>query len=204
MKTKVYNLKNEPVGEVELDDSIFTRSWNPDLVHQALLAQAANRRPSLAHAKTRAEVSGGGRKPWRQKGTGRARHGSIRSPLWRGGGVSHGPTNKKIFARKINKKMLRAAIHSVLSKRLKLNELKVLDSLKLESAKTKVLFSVLKVLCGAMPNALLITASDNDKIHRAARNIPKVKNLYVGSLNVEDLLKYKAILLEKNAIAEIK
>ena len=120
MKAKVYNLKGEVVKETELSDVIFLHPWNSDLVYQALRIQTANRRHPLAHAKNRAEVSGGGRKPWKQKGTGRARQGSIRSPIWKGGGVTHGPTKEKIFARKLNKKMLRGAIHSVLAKRFKL------------------------------------------------------------------------------------
>ena len=125
MKTAVYNLKGKKVSEIDLSDAVFSRSWNPDLVHQALLAQMGNRRRPLAHTKDRSEVSGGGKKPWKQKHTGRARHGSIRSPIWKGGGVTHGPTKEKIFEKKINKKMLRVAIHSVLSQRLKIDELRV-------------------------------------------------------------------------------
>jgi len=205
MKTAVYNLKGEAVGEIDLSDAVFARPWNSDLVHQALVTQAANRRQPLAHTKGRGEVSGGGKKPWRQKHTGRARHGSIRSPLWRGGGVTHGPLKERVFAKKINKKMLKAALACVLSRRLQLSELKVVDSLDLTSHKTKELAGQ---LCGFLktkvPNALLISPVGNTNLNRAARNLPKVKNITPNALNVEDLLKYKTILLDKRAATEIK
>lgn len=200
MKTKLYNLKGEAIGEVELSDKIFAREWNSDLVHQALLAQQANRRLPWAHAKNRGEVRGGGKKPWKQKHTGRARHGSIRSPLWKGGGVTHGPVKDRDYSQKINKKMLRVAIYSVLSKKLAEGQLKVVDSLNLEAPKTKLLFSVIK---NFLP-AVLVAAAENKSINRASRNIQKAKSLNGSSLNVEDLLKYKNVLVEKKAIAEIK
>lgn len=200
MKAPVYNLQNEAVGEVELSDKIFARPWNADLVHQALLAQQANRRIPWAHTKGRSEVSGGGKKPWKQKHTGRARHGSIRSPIWRGGGTTHGPSKERDFSQKINKKMLRAAIYSVLSKKLAEGKLKVVDSLVLELPKTKTLFSAIK---NVLP-ALLVSTIKNQNLNRASRNIPRAKSLNGASLNVEDLLKYKNILLDQNAVAEIK
>jgi len=203
MRAKVYNLKGEVVKETDLNDAIFLRPWNSDLVYQALRIQTANRRHPLAHAKNRAEVSGGGRKPWKQKGTGRARQGSIRSPIWKGGGVTHGPTKEKIFARKLNKKMLRGAIHSVLAKRFKLEELKIIDSLEPQNPKTKEMFRSLKAFL-KNPNALLVTATGQKNIHLASRNIPKVKDIRASSLNVEDLLKYKNILIEEKALLEIK
>lgn len=200
MKARVYNLKNEAVGEIELSDKIFARPWNADLVHQALLTQQANRRIPWAHTKGRSEVSGGGKKPWKQKHTGRARHGSIRSPIWRGGGTTHGPSKDRDFSQKINKKMLRAAIYSVLSKKLSEGKLKVVDSLALEMPKTKTLFSVIK---NVLP-ALLVSTIKNQNLNRASRNIPRAKSLNGASLNVEDLLKYKNILVDQNAVAEIK
>lgn len=200
MKTQVYNLKGDVVGDIELSDKVFAREWNPDLVHQAVLAQAANRRLPWAHAKNRAEVSGGGRKPWKQKHTGRARHGSIRSPIWRGGGVTHGPLKDRSYEQKINKKMLRVAIHSVLSKKLAEGELRVVDSLNLEVPKTKALFGAIKKF---LP-ALLVADSQNKAINRASRNIPRAKSLNGASLNVEDLMKFKTILLDKSAVVEIK
>lgn len=200
MKVQIYNLKNEAVGEIELSDKIFARPWNADLVHQALLAQQANRRIPWAHTKGRSEVSGGGKKPWKQKHTGRARHGSIRSPIWRGGGTTHGPSKERDFSQKINKKMLRAAIYSVLSKKLAEGKLKVVDSLALELPKTKTLFAVIKKV---LP-ALLVSTIKNQNLNRASRNIPRAKSLNGASLNVEDLLKYKNILLDQNAVTEIK
>lgn len=204
MKANIYNLKGEIVGDIELDENIFNRFWNADLVQQALLAQMNNRRQPLAHAKGRGEVRGGGKKPWRQKGTGRARHGSIRSPIWKGGGVTHGPVKERNYSQKINKKMLRGAIYSILSKRLSLNELKIIDTLKLNSPKTKELVSNLKGILKNSINALIIPTMDNKLIFRASANIPKVKCIHTNSLNVEDLLKYKNILIDQKAIAEIK
>lgn len=204
MKTEIYNLKGEIAGEIDLQDEIFARPWNADLVHQALLAQVANRRQPLAHTKNRGEVSGGGRKPWRQKHTGRARHGSIRSPLWIGGGVSHGPRNERVFAKKINRKMRRAAIAAILSKRLADKEIKIVESLNLEAPKTKILLDNLKPFFAEKPNALLVPSPENKNIYKASRNVPKLKALDPKSLNVEDLLKYKQILIDKNALAHIK
>lgn len=202
MKASVYNVKNEVVGEVDLSEGIFNRSWNPDLVHQVLLAKAANRRKPTAHTKNRAEVRGGGAKPWRQKGTGRARHGSRRSPLWKGGGATFGPTKEKNYEQKINKKMLRAALHSALSKKLADGELKIVNSLSLADHKTKNLYAVLKVMQAF--NSLLVPAKENKPIYRACSNLPKAKCLAANSLNVEDVLKYKTVLLDKEALGEIK
>lgn len=200
MKVPLYNLQGESVGEVELKDAIFGRPWNPDLVHQVLRVQMANRRESIAHTKGRGEVRGGGRKPWRQKGTGRARHGSIRSPLWVGGGVTHGPTKDKIFTRRINKKMVRGAIHSVLSRKLRDQELKVLESFPANINKTKEAAKSLR----AFPRALIVTPRSRPELHRTVRNIPKVKAIPPHALNVYDLLRHREILIDKAAISEIK
>lgn len=201
MKLSVYNLKNETVGEVELSDAIFNRDWNPDLVHQVLLVKSANRRNSTAHTKTRGEVRGGGIKPWRQKGTGRARHGSRRSPLWKGGGVTFGPRNDRNYALKINKKMLRAALHSALSKKIVDGQLRIIESLKMADHKTKNVYGALKNLQAL--NALVVPAKDNKAIYRACSNIPKVKCAAAGALSVVDVLKYKNVLLDKEALQEI-
>ncbi|HDH31385.1 MAG TPA: 50S ribosomal protein L4 [Candidatus Wolfebacteria bacterium] len=204
MNVDVFDKQNNKVGKVELPDRIFAIKWNADLVHHALQAQIANSRQNLAHAKTRAEIRGGGRKPWRQKGTGRARHGSIRSPIWIGGGATHGPLKEKIFEKKVNKKMRRLAIFSALSKKLKDGELKVIDSLKLTDFKTKELFQVLKSVLSSQPNVILISSLDTKNIHQAISNIKKVDAISSRSLNVYDLLKYKNIILEKDAIKEIE
>ncbi|OGY62233.1 MAG: 50S ribosomal protein L4 [Candidatus Harrisonbacteria bacterium RIFCSPHIGHO2_01_FULL_44_13] len=204
MKTQVYNLKGENVGEINLPNNIFSRPWNSDLVHQVLRAQLANRRQPWAHAKGRGEVSGGGKKPWRQKHTGRARHGSIRSPIWKGGGVTHGPVKEKKYELKINKKMLRAAIYSALSKKLADNELKIIDSLKLNSFKTKELNLALGQFLKKSLSALLVPAMENKLIYRASRNIPNIKSSSSNALNVYDILKYKNVLIDKEAVPEIK
>jgi large subunit ribosomal protein L4 len=205
MTIDVYNLKNEKVGRTELPDSVFGVPWKPALVKQVVEAQLANRRRPWAHAKTRAEVRGGGRKPWRQKGTGRARHGSIRSPLWKGGGKAHGPLKDRDYSQKINKKMNKAAIFSVLSKKLKDDEVKILDSLRMESPKTKGIFNNLKNFI--KPNkksknldALLIPELENKMVYRAAANLPKTKILAPQSLNVYDLVNHKHIFVAQDAV----
>jgi len=204
MITDLYNQKNKKIGTVDLPERIFGAKWNADLVHQVLVAQMANSRKPIAHAKGRSEVSGGGKKPWRQKGTGRARHGSIRSPLWKGGGVSHGPVKEKIYKLKVNKKMSQSAIFSVLSKRFKNGEIKVIDSLIFEEPKTKLISNFLNTFLEAKkPNALLIPDEKNKNIYRASRNIPNVKSLDPKSVNMVDLLKYKKIILDKESIAVI-
>src|SRR3989344_5175223 len=200
MKTSVYNLKGDAIGEIDLPENVFAREWNPDLVHQVLLAQAANRRLPWAHAKNRGEVRGGGKKPWKQKHTGRARHGSIRSPIWKGGGATHGPVKERDYSHKVNKKMARAAIYSILSKKLADGHLKVIDSLELETAKTKALFVSVKSF---LP-ALLIAAKENKNIARASNNIPRTRSLSGANLNIHDVVKYKNILLDKKAVTEIR
>lgn len=196
MKTKIYNKQNEAVGEIEVSDVIFARPWNPDLIHQIVLAIAANRRKPIAHTKTRSEVSGGGKKPWRQKGTGRARHGSTRSPLWVGGGVTFGPRKDRDYSQKINKKMARAALHVALSKKLADGELRIIDDLTILQPKTKELSWVLR-------STLLVPAIENKAIYRASANRPKVKTLDARSLNVEDIIQYKNILIDQKAIGMI-
>jgi len=203
MKIDVYNRENKKVDEMEIPEEIFAREWNPTLVHQVLVAQEANSRKPLAHARGRGEVRGGGKKPWRQKGTGRARHGSIRSPIWKGGGVTHGPTNERNFSKKVNKKMRRAAIFSVLSKKTKENNLRVMESLEIAEAKTKLLDIMLKALTKGKRSALLIAANGDKKIYRASSNLSGVKALGPTTLNVYDLLKFKDILLDKKAVESI-
>jgi large subunit ribosomal protein L4 len=200
MTADLYNNKNEKVGTIGLPERIFARRWNADLVHQALLAQLANSRHPVAHVKGRSEVHGGGRKPWRQKGTGRARHGSIRSPLWRHGGVTHGPTAEREHAVKLNKKMRQSAVFTVLSRRLRDNSIKFIDSFKLLEPKTKNLAAVLEVLVGAERLSALIIPASGVGIYRASRNLKQVKSLDPRALNVYDLLKYKRVLIEREAV----
>src|SRR3989339_1736116 len=203
MEAKVYNQEGKEAGSMTLPERVFGAKWNADLVHQVAQSMLSNRRAGTAHTKNRGEVSGGGKKPWRQKGTGRARHGSIRSPIWIGGGVAHGPLKERSYKLDLNKKMKRVAIYSVLSKKFADNEIKIVDSLKLNSHKTKDLASVLKTFLKSV-NALLVPTTDNKIVYRAARNIPKVKSLNAASLNVKELLQYKNILIDKEAVKEIK
>ena len=208
MKTDVYNLKNEKVGTVELPAKIFGTKWNPTLIQQILVAQLANKRRPWAHAKTRAEVRGGGRKPWRQKGTGRARHGSTRSPLWVGGGKAHGPNKERDFSQKVNKKMRRAALFSVLSRKMKDGNLKIFDNLQIAEPKTKDLFVPLRGVLNLAKrqknlDVLLIAERENKNIMRASSNIPKTKATHPESLNAYDVINHKNIFIEKNALAEI-
>lgn len=204
MKADLYNAKMEVIDQVEIPDRIFGYPWKPDLVKQALDSQEKNSRQPFAHAKGRGEVSGGGKKPWRQKGTGRARHGSTRSPIWKGGGVAHGPKKERDYSVKLNQKMKQAAIMSVLSKKLEDKEVKFIDSLSINEPKTKILYSTLQSFFGKKaPNALLIPEIGNKNVHRASANLPKVKSIGPKDLNVYDLMKFKEIFIEKNAIAAI-
>ncbi len=203
MKVDVFDKENNKVDTIDLPDEIFSVKWNPDLVHQVLMAQLANRREPWAHAKGRSEVRGGGKKPWRQKGTGRARHGSIRSPIWKGGGVTFGPNKERNFVSKINKKMRRLAIFSVLSRKIKDDEFKVINEFDASVKKTNEWKKELKNVADLRTKILLVSASAND-IHRPIANIKNVGSISSKSLNVYDLLNFKNIILEKKAVAEIK
>lgn len=208
MEAKIYNLKKEVVGNLSLPEDIFAKKWNPDLVDQVLRAELSNRRTAIAHAKGRGEVSGGGIKPWRQKGTGRARHGSIRSPIWRHGGVSLGPQKDKNYSQKINKKMKRGALYSILSKKLSGEEVKFIDSLDLKLKKTNELDSSLKNFLNLPKKSkslstLLVVDKENVSIFKISKNIPKVMSLRAKDLDVESMLKYKNVLFDKNAVNDL-
>ena len=209
MQSPIYNWKREKVGAAELSDRIFGARWSSALVSQVFHAQMANRRHPWAHTKDRSDVAGGGIKPWRQKGTGRARHGSIRSPLWRHGGVAHGPRNERDYTETINKKMRRAALSAVLSKKLKDGELVVLESAVLAAPKTKLLSEALRSFLSIEPkrkkmDALLIAAPEDKTLFRAGRNISKTKVLSPVALNLFDLMNYKNIIIDKNALPVIE
>ena len=209
MLIETYNQKGERVGETRVPSEIFGVEINPDLVHQVVVSQMANLRQPIAHTKDRKEVRGGGRKPWRQKGTGRARAGSIRSPLWRGGGVTFGPRKEKVFKKKIPQKMKRKAIFMVLSGKLKNNLLILLDDLKLERSKTKLMKETLNNLKKKIKHfkggSVLVTLPKVDKnVILAARNLPKTKTILAKDLNVLDLLSFKYLILTKEAIKQIK
>ncbi len=204
MKTIVYNQEGKESGEMTLPKEIFEVPLNADLVHQVLISQTANKRQVSAHTKDRSEVRGGGRKPWRQKGTGRARHGSIRSPLWKGGGVTGGPRNEKVYERDIPKKMKKKALYMVLSEKAKNNLLVVLDTMEMEKAKTKTMAMVIKKLPLANASRLVAYNNGDKKVFLATRNIPKTGASETRNLNVADLLNYKYVLISKDGIKEIE
>ncbi len=196
---KVYNQEGKEVSELKLNEAIFNLPWNADLVHQAVRVVMANKRQVLASTKTREEVSGGGRKPWRQKGTGRARHGSIRSPLWKGGGITFGPTKERNFKLKINKKMARKAFLTALSTKAKDSELLVLDDLKLSAPKTKEMAKIMKNF-PQVKKGLLVLSEKNEILSRAGRNLPNLGIINMDNLNILDILKYKHLIFTKDGI----
>ena len=204
MIVKVLNQKGQEVGEAKLPKEIFEVQMNSDLIHQVVLSQMANRRKVIAKTKDRSEVRGGGRKPWRQKGTGRARHGSIRSPIWRGGGVTFGPTGREVFKKRIPKKMRRKALFMVLSAKAKENLIFVLDNLKIEKPKTKIMVEILEQLFLKKSSGLLVLPKIDENIIKSVRNIPKIDPIQAKDLNVLDLLNYKYIVMPKEAIEVIK
>ena len=204
MKVLVYNQTGEQVGTTLLPKEIFGVELNSDLVHQVAVSQIANRRRVIANTKGRGEVRGGGKKPWRQKGTGRARVGSIRSPLWRHGGVTFGPTREKIFKKDIPAKMKRKALFMVLSEKVKNNLLVVLDNLKLEKPKTKLMEEVLKKLPSKNESALIALPEVNKDLVLSSRNIRNSGVIQAKDLNCLDLLSSKFLILPKESIKVIK
>lgn len=209
MEFKIYNQKGQEVGKANLPSEIFELKINSDLIHQVVMAQMANARNVIAHTKDRSEVSGGGVKPWRQKGTGRARHGSIRSPLWRGGGITFGPTKERNFKKKINKKMRRKALFMALSSKVKDDQMVLLDKLELAEAKTSQMSAVLnylKLVFGSdfRKGTLIVLPEADEKIIRASRNIPKIKTIGARNLNTLDVLKYKHLILLNDSVSLIK
>ena len=205
MKTDLYNQKGEVIGQIALPDKIFGAKWNPVLVHQVLVAIKSNQRKPIAHAKDRGEVSGGGRKPWRQKGTGRARHGSIRSPLWIGGGVTFGPTKEKNYQKKINKKAKQQAFISALSKKMTDGEIKVVETIHLEHSKTKEMAKILSSFLNTKKRnqGLIVLPSSDPSIIRATRNLSFAAATIADNLNLPDILKYKNIIFTKEAIEKL-
>ena len=197
----VYNMEGKEVGTMELNDAVFGVQVNEHLVHMAVVAQLANKRQGTQKAKTRAEVSGGGRKPWRQKGTGHARQGSTRAPQWTGGGVVFAPTPRDYTIR-LNKKEKRAALKSALTSRVQENKFIVVDELKLDEIKTKKFKNVLDNL--KVNQALVVVGADSDNVVLSARNIPTVKTAYVNTINVYDILKYNTVVATKAAVANIE
>ena len=200
-KVSVYNIEGSQVGEIELNDSVFGVEVNEHLVHMAVVAQLAAKRQGTQSAKTRSEVSGGGKKPWRQKGTGHARQGSTRAPQWTGGGVVFAP-KPRVYTINMNKKERRLAMKSALTSRVNENKLIVLDSLNLEEAKTKKFKAVMDNL--KVSKALVVMAEKNENVILAARNIPSVKTALTNTINVYDILKYDTMVVTKDAVNAIQ
>ncbi len=200
-KVSVYNMEGSEVGSMELDDAVFGVEIKENLVHAAVVQQLANNRQGTQKAKTRSEVRGGGRKPWRQKGTGHARQGSIRAPQWKGGGMVFAPTPRD-YSFKINKKEKRAALKSVLTSRVQDEKFKVLDELKLEQIKTKDFIKVLNAL--EVKKALVVLPEKDIVIEKSASNVPDVKTTLVNSINVYDILKYDTVITTKEAVEKIE
>ncbi len=197
----VYNMEGKEVGTLELNDAVFGVEVNEHLVHMAVVSQLANKRQGTQKAKTRSEVSGGGRKPWRQKGTGHARQGSTRAPQWTGGGIVFAPTPRDYTIR-LNKKEKRAALKSALTSRVNENKFVVVDELKFDEIKTKNFKAVMDNL--KVSRALVVLDSNDKNTVLSARNLPDVKTSFVNTINVYDILKYNTVVATKAAVASIE
>jgi len=208
MEATIYNKKGEKAGTLTLSERVFGEKWNPDLVHQVVVSVQANRRAPFAHTKGRGDVRGGGKKPWRQKGTGRARHGSRRSPIWKGGGVTFGPTKDRVYTKKINKKMKTKALYSVLSKKLKDGEVMFVDGLQFEKPNTKEAKEILKSLGSVKGFDSLSTKRKNaafisfggkkEENINAIKSFNNFSNIEIGkteALTPESLLSYKYLIM---------
>lgn len=197
----LYDIKGQNIGDIALSEEIFGQPVNTAVMHEVVVAHLANCRQGTQSAKTRSEVSGGGKKPWRQKGTGRARQGSTRSPQWRHGGVVFAPKPRDYTIR-VNKKVKRLAMKSALSSKVEENELIVFDALNIEAPKTKEMVKVLKNV--DVEKALIVLADKDEKVERASANIQGVKTTLVGTLNVYEILKYEKLILTKASVEKIE
>ena len=207
METEVYNQKGKSVGKLALPETVFGVKWNGDLVHQVVTAMQANARTPVAHTKDRSDVRGGGRKPWKQKGTGRARHGSSRSPIWKGGGVTHGPRNEKSYEQKINKKMRIKALFTVLSEKLRKGQILFVEELVLKDIKTKDAVAVVKNLSGIKgfekmvggkkPNVYVTVPAKSDALKKSFANIKTVEIDEIKNVNPVDLLNFRYIIISQ-------
>jgi len=197
----VYNMEGKEVGKMDLNDAVFGVEINEHLVHMAVVQNLANKRQGTQKAKTRSEVSGGGRKPWRQKGTGHARQGSTRAPQWKGGGVVFAPTPRD-YSFKLNKKEKRAALKSVLTSRVQDNKLIVLDELKFDAIKTKEFKKVMDNL--KVSKAMVVIGGQDENVILSARNLPTVNTAVAENINVYDILKGDTLVLTKDAVAKIE
>ncbi len=206
IQTKIYDQKGGDAGTIELPAKVFGAKWRADLVHQVVESMRSNSRAGTADTKDRGEVRGGGKKPWKQKGTGRARHGSSRSPIWVGGGVTHGPLAEKNYKRKVSKSMRAQALFSVLSKKLKNGEIIFVDSMSMSSPSTKAGVAVMKSLAKASgagniatskkPKVLTALSGRSVNTEKSFRNIPSMEIVFVKNLNPMDILNYEYLLIE--------
>ncbi|MCR3922461.1 MAG: 50S ribosomal protein L4 [Firmicutes bacterium] len=202
-KVALYNQQGEQVGDIELSDAIFAIKVSEAAMHQAVLAYLANQRLASAKTKTRTEVRGGGRKPWRQKGTGRARHGSIRSPIWRGGGITFGPDGKRNYKQTMPRKLRRLALKSALTAKVNAGSLIVLDTLTLDVPKTKDIVNVLGKL-NTGRKVLIVLDGPQENVVKSARNIPGVKTTHAGQLNVYDILNTDNLVVTRGAVNQME
>lgn len=205
MEGVIYNTKGKEAGKISLSEAVFGLKWNADLVHQVVTSMESTARTNVAHTKNRGDVRGGGKKPWQQKGTGRARHGSIRSPLWRKGGVTHGPLKGEVFERKVNKKMKAKALYTILSAKFKKGEILFVDDLSLGAPKTKEAVSVLSSLSKVKGFEMLVSKRKNsayinlaDKNVNTEKSFRNMSNLVIDeirNMNPLDLMKYKYVVI---------
>lgn len=201
-KVDLYNMKGEVVGDIQLSDNVFGADINKNALHAVVVNQLANKRQGTQSTKTKSEVRGGGKKPWRQKGTGRARQGSIRSAQWIKGGIVLGPKPRS-YRYTLPKKVKRIALKSALTSKVSANEILVLDNLALEAIKTKAMVGILSSL-KVDSTALIVIDSKNDNIVKSARNIPGVKTAFVNTINVFDILKYDKFIITKEAVEKVE
>jgi len=201
-KVNVYNISGEEIDEIELSEDVFGIEVNQHVIYEVIKNQLANRRQGTQSVKTRGEVRGGGKKPWRQKGTGRARHGSTRSPIWVGGGVTFAPKPRE-YSYKTPKKVRKLAMKSALSSKVENGEIRIVDELKFDTPKTKEMVNILKNL-NSEKKALIVTTENDMNIIKSASNIPNVKTLVVNNLNVYDILNHNSFIITKEAARKIE
>ena len=202
-KVSVYNVEGKAVGEIELSQAVFGVTPDVALVHQVVVAQQANARRAIASTKTKGEVRGGGKKPWKQKGTGRARQGSTRSPQWVGGGIVFGPTSERNFSVKINRKTKKRAMCMILSDKVATNRLVVVDAINMDSPKTKIFANIMKHL-PVGKTSLVVAPMSQPLLLRMIRNIPHIKLVTANTLNAKDLLHYQSLVLLKDAVPVVE
>ena len=200
METTLYNQLGEQIGMTEIPAELFDVPFSADVVHEVVQAQISNARKTIAHTKGRGDVRGGGKKPWKQKGTGRARHASIRSPIWKGGGVAFGPTKERNFSKKVNRKLARTALAMVLSSKVRDGEFKVVEGIHFDEPKTKFAASMLKKLIPNRRSILVVTPNKNQELNRMTRNIHETEIVAADSLNVRDVLATQYLVVLKDAI----